>query len=212
MIFIRYLLGARYCSKGAGKKATWSLLSFIVNEWMNYWGYFLLSKEGLCFLLDQVSRPSRRVDRGCAVRNQSRCSGWSRVCAVEEGQPLHSWRRGRGLLNWVILGPSCTMIIWDALIKYPDQPSEMLIQLVGYLSSVASPGDSNVQPGLRTTYLYWFLFLNFVIISNKNNLFLFLNFSLCWLLYDLESVAWHPTPVLLPRESHGQRSLVGCNP
>ena len=23
---------------------------------------------------------------------------------------------------------------------------------------------------------------------------------------------WHPTPVLLPRESHGQRSLVGCNP
>ena len=23
---------------------------------------------------------------------------------------------------------------------------------------------------------------------------------------------WHPTPVLLPRESHGQRSLVGCGP
>jgi len=23
---------------------------------------------------------------------------------------------------------------------------------------------------------------------------------------------WHPTPVLLPGESHGQRSLVGCNP
>ena len=23
---------------------------------------------------------------------------------------------------------------------------------------------------------------------------------------------WHPTPVLLPRKSHGQRSLVGCNP
>ena len=23
---------------------------------------------------------------------------------------------------------------------------------------------------------------------------------------------WHPTPVLLPRESHGQRSLVGCSP
>ena len=23
---------------------------------------------------------------------------------------------------------------------------------------------------------------------------------------------WHPTPVLLPRESHGWRSLVGCSP
>ena len=23
---------------------------------------------------------------------------------------------------------------------------------------------------------------------------------------------WHPTPVLLPRISHGQRSLVGCSP
>ena len=23
---------------------------------------------------------------------------------------------------------------------------------------------------------------------------------------------WHPTPVLLPGESHGQRSLVGCSP
>ena len=24
--------------------------------------------------------------------------------------------------------------------------------------------------------------------------------------------AWHPTPVLLPGKSHGQRSLVGCKP
>ena len=23
---------------------------------------------------------------------------------------------------------------------------------------------------------------------------------------------WHPTPILLPGESHGQRSLVGCSP
>ena len=23
---------------------------------------------------------------------------------------------------------------------------------------------------------------------------------------------WHPTPILLPRKSHGQRSLVGCRP
>ena len=27
-----------------------------------------------------------------------------------------------------------------------------------------------------------------------------------------QSRQWHPTPVLLPRESHGRRSLVGCSP
>ena len=26
------------------------------------------------------------------------------------------------------------------------------------------------------------------------------------------NVEWHPTPVLLPGKSHGQRSLVGCSP
>ena len=29
---------------------------------------------------------------------------------------------------------------------------------------------------------------------------------------DLNVRQWHPTPVLLPRKSHGQRSLVGCSP
>ena len=28
----------------------------------------------------------------------------------------------------------------------------------------------------------------------------------------MEFSQWHPTPVLLPGESHGQRSLVGCSP
>ena len=36
------------------------------------------------------------------------------------------------------------------------------------------------------------------------------------MLFDLGKIpwrrAWHPTPVLLPRKSHGQRSLVGCSP
>ena len=29
---------------------------------------------------------------------------------------------------------------------------------------------------------------------------------------SLEGGAWQPTPVFLPREFHGQRSLVGCSP
>ena len=31
-------------------------------------------------------------------------------------------------------------------------------------------------------------------------------------LYHLTFCCWHPTPVLLPRKSHGWRSLVGCSP
>ena len=39
-----------------------------------------------------------------------------------------------------------------------------------------------------------------------------------WSFYNILSIEWgqrrqwHPTPVLLPGKSHGQRSLVGCNP
>ena len=39
--------------------------------------------------------------------------------------------------------------------------------------------------------------------------------SLCDLyssMYLIRRRQWHPTPVLLPGKSHGQRSLVGCSP
>ena len=31
-------------------------------------------------------------------------------------------------------------------------------------------------------------------------------------LYNFDLTQWHPIPVLLPRKSHGQRSLEGCSP
>ena len=34
--------------------------------------------------------------------------------------------------------------------------------------------------------------------------------AICWIL--LWKRQWHPTPVLLPGKSHGQRTLVGCSP
>ena len=44
-------------------------------------------------------------------------------------------------------------------------------------------------------------------------------FSFCWWFPLLQRAVWfgvvpqwHPTPVLLPRKSHGRRSLVGCSP
>ena len=46
------------------------------------------------------------------------------------------------------------------------------------------------------------------LISSSNFLILFLGFSM----YSIRRRQWHPTPVLLPGKSHGQRSLVDCSP
>ena len=43
--------------------------------------------------------------------------------------------------------------------------------------------------------------------------FFFLNILFIYLIVpSLRRRRWHPTPVLLPRKSHGWRSLVGCSP
>ena len=60
---------------------------------MSNWEHSLLiSKEGLCFLLHQVSRPSRRANRGCAVGDQRagplaavRSLGWWKACSHPAG-------------------------------------------------------------------------------------------------------------------------------
>ena len=39
-----------------------------------------------------------------------------------------------------------------------------------------------------------------------------LRFCFKILTYSRQRRQWHPTPVLLPGKSHGQRSLVGCSP
>ena len=46
--------------------------------------------------------------------------------------------------------------------------------------------------------------------STSVSLFLNLNFILEYSWFRRRQ--WHPTPVLLPGKSHGQRSLVGCSP
>ena len=39
----------------------------------------------------------------------------------------------------------------------------------------------------------------------------FLSYMSIYLVAHLQRRQWHPTPVLLPRKSHGGRSLVGCS-
>ena len=51
-------------------------------------------------------------------------------------------------------------------------------------------------------YCIWFSALH-----SKSLLFIYFMYSrIC------QRRQWHPTPVLLPGKSHGQRSLVGCSP
>ena len=38
------------------------------------------------------------------------------------------------------------------------------------------------------------------------------NTNMCFFFFFFRRRQWHPTPVLLPGKSHGQRSLVGCSP
>ena len=54
----------------------------------------------------------------------------------------------------------------------------------------------------RSTYLKWALpdTNSFCVPPHLSTHFLFVGRQ------------WHPTPVLLPRKSHGRRSLVGCSP
>ena len=53
-----------------------------------------------------------------------------------------------------------------------------------------------------------------VYVDSLRDHFAFLGWNSLLLSYDmiLRRRQWHPTPVLLPGKSHGQRSLVGCSP
>ena len=51
------------------------------------------------------------------------------------------------------------------------------------------------------------------VLESVDSLFTYWCASLFSLYYsDIWRRQWHPTPVLLPRKSHGRRSLVGCSP
>ena len=51
--------------------------------------------------------------------------------------------------------------------------------------------------------------INKSLLEHEKNLFFIL---FIFILLLLQRRQWHPTPVLLPGKSHGQRSLVGCSP
>ena len=53
----------------------------------------------------------------------------------------------------------------------------------------------------------------FLVLDFKSKNFVYIH--LYYLILTVDSCRrrqWHPTPVLLPRKSHGRRSLVGCSP
>ena len=51
-----------------------------------------------------------------------------------------------------------------------------------------------------------------VIIMNAHNIFTLWDINIYNIYGVYQRRQWHPTPVLLPGKSHGQRSLVACSP
>ena len=61
----------------------------------------------------------------------------------------------------------------------------------------------------------WAISLGKLSFQNDSSEFFRTSEKLIWLAYNYYHNwrrRWHPTPVLLPGKSHGQRSLVGCSP
>ena len=74
-----------------------------------------------------------------------------------------------------------------------------------YLPNASHPGDlENEEGGGRGCKAYWDKF-GFLVLQT-DILILVPNMVL------VRRRQWDPTPVLLPRKSHGWKSLVGCSP
>ena len=58
----------------------------------------------------------------------------------------------------------------------------------------------------------WYEFLHYPVVFLCPTYSLVNCMTLLWLMGLQRRRQWHPTPVLLPGKSHGQRSLVACSP
>ena len=90
--------------------------------------------------------------------------------------------------NWVVWYP--TSITWELVDNSTYWRQETLKVGPARCVLINPPGESESGSSLRTTNLEG-LGLTMAIGRRRQ---------------------WHPTPVLLPGESHGRRSLVGCSP
>ena len=121
-------------------------------------------------------------------RDQAPCSAEYGLNAIESGSWSRSWFPTSGLFPYII---SCTCLIRSALAYQALQPALNYSYLLGErgFPGGASGKEPTCQWKIRKRRWFdpWFR-------------------KIPW------RRAWQPTLVFLPRESHGQRSLVGYSP
>ena len=112
--------------------------------------------------------------------------------------------------------------------KNPPTPANLLLIALWtlfYLITTTSRQDRYAQPpfkdgeneareimGTKSYYRRFNFKVNFLSILPRHLCVKNINDELIALATILWRRKWQPTPVFLPRESHGQRSLVGCCP
>ena len=82
--------------------------------------------------------------------------------------------------------------------------AESFLVITSFYHKVSSLSD-NVKYVLRSGWIY----ISFIISFLEGKIVLviiYYNYII------IQRRQWHPTPVLLPGKSHGQKSLVGCSP
>ena len=112
--------------------------------------------------------------------------------------------------------PHCRSLPWS----FPHLPKDKFYFHTCLHISVLSVSD------LAFFFSLSLVFFRFTLLYLDEDFILYILLSICWSSWSWSLVSfnisgklsvirrrqWHPTPVLLPGESHGWRSLVGCSP
>ena len=154
------------------------------------------------FALPGIPRNVSWKIRSCGCCTRSRVAGVFHLLSRAHSHSIASWTRGVRIPGW-----NCTWPRWKNWFR-----SNSSFQSFTFLRSVrctdfclhAGGGQSIQQSHNRVRSA---VDGGFLTLPESGIIYFWASSKLLF-----QRRQWHPTPVLLPGKSHGQRSLVGCSP